>query len=91
MAATSAADGRDALMTAPGASSLTPGPLPSLPLPGPDADAGAIADALAVIAGELANQLTDAAHAAPDPRDQEALRAASRSASAVRECLTGTG
>lgn len=89
-AAAAAADGRDAVITAPSASLLAPGPLPQLPLPAGGTDA-AIADALAMIAGTLAGQLAKAAAAAPGLRDREALHAASLAAAAVRDCLLGTG
>lgn len=90
MAAAAAADGRDAVITAPGASSLAPGPPPHLSLPA-GGDEAAIANALAVIAGALADQLAEAAPAALDLRDREALHTASLAAVAMRDCLLGTG
>lgn len=72
MAATAAADGRDALATASAASSQAPGPWSQLPVPGPGASADAIADALATVAGTLAERLAGAAAAASEPRDRDA-------------------
>ena len=93
IAAGAAADGRDAVITATATavSQATPGPLPELPVPGPDAGAEAIADAVAVVAGRLAEQLAAAALAADDPQDRQALHSASLAARRVQEYLAGTG
>jgi hypothetical protein len=91
IAAGAAADGRDAVVSAPAVSQVTPGPLPELPVPGPDAGAEAIADAVAEVAGRLAEQLATAAPAAGDPQDRQALRSALLAARRVHDYLAGTG
>jgi hypothetical protein len=91
IAAGAAADGRDAVISAPAVSRAAPGPLPDLPVPGPDAGAEAIADAVALVAGRLAEQLAAAALAADDPQDRQALHSASLAARRVQEYLAGTG
>jgi hypothetical protein len=91
IAAGAAADGRDAVITATAVSQATPGPLPELPVPGPEAGAEAIADAVAVVAGRLAKQLAAAAPAATDPQDRQALHSASLAAERVHDYLASTG
>ena len=93
IAAGAAADGRDAVISAPAMSRAAPGPLPDLPVPvpGPDAGAEVIADAIAIVAGKLAEQLAAAAPAADDPQDRQALHSASLAARKVHDYLAGTG
>jgi hypothetical protein len=87
-AATLAADGRDALITAP-ALVQAPPPTASLPLPA-GASLEGLADALAAYARRLAADLREAAAQTVSQRDRDALDSAARSAEAVFSCLAGT-
>lgn len=94
MAAASAADGRDALTSAPS--------LP-LPLPRPTASSrkpvslngqvsiDTVADQLAGLSQVLADRLMLVTRQTPDPRDQAACDEAARSAVTVRALLAGPG
>jgi hypothetical protein len=89
-AATLAADGRDALITAPALAHAFPLPVSLPPLPA-GASLEDIADALARHAHQLAADLRGAAaHAASRP-DRDALGTAAQSAQALCCCLAGTG
>jgi hypothetical protein len=85
-AATLAADGRDALFTAPALDQALP-PAASLPLLPADASLEGIADALAAYARQLATDLRQAAAQTASQRDRDALDSAARSAEAVCSCL----
>jgi hypothetical protein len=85
MAAASAADGRDAVLSAP---SLPPHRLRADAEEGSD-DVGAVADMLAGLSELLAVRLDDAARIAPDPDDQAACQAAARWARDIHALLTG--
>jgi hypothetical protein len=89
-AATLAADGRDALITAP-ALNQTPAPAASLPLLPAGACLEGIADALAAYAWHLAADLREAAAQTASQRDRSALDSAAHSAEAVFSCLAGAG
>lgn len=87
MAAASAADGRDAVLSAPS--------LPPRPLQAPDAKEGhdapvPVADLLAGLCELLAARLDDAASIASDSDDRAACQAAARWARDIHALLTGS-
>ena len=93
MAATAAADGRDAVITAPASSCISPGgPAdPILPALAPRAGAEDVAAAIARVASDLTARLRAAADDAPNPTDQAALARAARHAGTVHGCLAEPG
>jgi hypothetical protein len=87
-AATHAANGRDAILSAPS--------LPARPLYQADADAGGRgsgtgAPDIVALSQLLCHVLAQAAGSAPSRDDQAACRHAARSAAAIHRLLTGTG
>jgi hypothetical protein len=90
MAATCAADGRDAVLFAP---SLPPHPYHPTPAtrtkPGPGS-VDAVAAAVAGLCELLASRLADAAACAPDRDDQAACHDAARHAREIYHLLAGT-
>jgi hypothetical protein len=93
MAATAAADGRDAVLTAPAGSGIGPGgPAgPILPVLAPGAGPDDVAAVAAKLADDLAARLRAAADDAPNPTDQAALAQAARHAGTVCACLAEPG
>ena len=89
-AATLAADGRDALITAP-ALGQAPPPAAFLPPLRIGASLDGIADTLAAYAHQLAADLRGAAAQTASQPDRDKLESAARSAEAVCSCLAGTG
>jgi hypothetical protein len=89
-AAALAADGRDALITAP-ALEQAPPPAVSLPALPAGVSLDGIADTLAAYARHLAADLREAAAQTASQRDRGALASAARSAEAVFSCLAGAG
>ncbi len=90
MAGTAAADGRDALITAP---AFPPGPAPAqaaAPAPAADPDPASAAGVIAARAAVLAAALDQAGAAAAGP-DREACREAAAAARRVSELLRAAG
>ena len=89
MAAGYAADGRDAIVSAPSTPLLTPAPEPD-PL---SASPSALLAAKAIVSlcRALADRLDPAAVAATEPGDRDALADAAASARVVADLLGGTG
>jgi hypothetical protein len=86
MAAASAADGRDAVLSAP---SLPPHRLQAADAEERHDAVGAAADLLASLSDLLAGRLDDAASIAPDPGDQAACQAAAWWARDIHALLIG--
>jgi hypothetical protein len=86
LAAASAADGRDAVLSAP---SLPPHRLHRANAEERHDAVGAAADLLASLSELLADRLDDAASTATDPGDQAACQAAARWARDIHSLLTG--
>jgi hypothetical protein len=89
-AATSAADGRDALAAAP---ALTAGTRtdPPVTTPGSDDDAHDAADVIAVLASALASCLADAARQAITAGDRRACQHAAAAARQICQLMAGPG
>ena len=90
MAATCAANGRDAVLFAP---SLPPRRLHEPPAAvGPhEGVAEAVADAVAALSLLLASQLAEVAGSAPEPDDRAACQDGARYAQQIHDLLTGPG
>jgi hypothetical protein len=86
MAAASAADGRDAVLSAP---SLPPRALQAADAEEKHAAVEPVADVLARLSELLAARLDDAGRIAPDPDDQAACQAAARWARDIHSLLSG--
>jgi hypothetical protein len=89
-AAAAAADGRDAILTAPSLPPAPPGNHPDAPPPSPAQTSGEIAAGVAALSGLLAARLTQAAESAESPADRAACRHAAHSARQIRDLLAGT-
>jgi len=89
MAATCAANGRDAVLFAP---SLLPRRLHEQSAVGPhQGSAEAAADAIAVLSLLLASQLAEVAGSAPEHEDRAACQDGARCAQQIHDLLTGPG
>jgi hypothetical protein len=89
-AATSAADGRDALAAAPALTTGT-GSEPPVTAPGSDEDAQDAADVIAVLAEALTTCLADAARHATIAEDRRACHDAAAAARQICQLMAGAG
>jgi hypothetical protein len=86
-----AADGRDAIITAPSLPARPPQSQPAGPgHPDPGRSALDVAASLASLSGVLADRLTSAAGPAGDPRDRAACVTGARHAREIHVLLAGT-